>query len=92
MKTLGWILFIVAVLVIIYIINKNGKAVITGDAKSEQKITCELKDVNGKSITITGAKDDAQFIKMCQLQPSQPVYVYGFPYIISHTRHSGEHN
>lgn len=86
MKTLGWILFIIALAIIFYIYQKKTPNSTVNKIADSNKITCELKDVNGKTITITGTKDDEQFKKMCQLQASQPVYVYGYPYIFYRTR------
>lgn len=46
----------------------------------DTEVKCELRDAYGKTITITGHSDDAQFQNMCKQQPNQPVYVYGYPY------------
>lgn len=81
---LGWGLFAVAIVVILYMRFANTQSGKTGyntPNSNPNEVTCELVDASGKTITITGDASDPQFVNMCRnQQPNQLVYLYGYPY------------
>lgn len=87
MNNLGWILFVLAVIVILilWFMPEKGSGILISEDSNEVK--CELKDSNGRTITITGSSDDPQFERLCQQQQNQQVYVYGYPYYFIRRHH-----
>lgn len=97
---LGWGLFIVAILVIGYLLffykpnNSEGTTtIISATNDNNNEVKCELRDIYGRTITITGQANDPQFQQMCQYRSNQPFYVYGYPYTFFRFRggHGGGH-
>lgn len=88
---LGWLFFILAVVVIAVMYFKPKGLVINtkpdNAPPADDDVKCELRGADGRLVTITGKSDDPQFQRMCQLQQNQQVFLYGYPYyFIRHWR------
>lgn len=93
---IGWGLFLVAVAVIVYMYfnpTKDKKTISNTDTLVDNtEVKCEVMDSYGRTITITGDSSDPQFQQMCQSQPRQPLYIYGYPYTFVRFHDGGGHH